>query len=172
MNRPPLEVADIVRCAGRSFIERSRKWINGQHGNGLRYCHSAFGCSSHPISQQQTPLRPRCPFTRRGNAALRRNHACCRAPLCRPTPPPISASSHPVRRLNPHLQPRISLLLRRAHWFYVSHSSECSMVVRSRLSDVPVYDHSLCHQQLKRKRTDSKRHLANDNDRLIEKQTP
>src|ERR1700686_5102465 len=31
MNRPPLEVADIVRCAGRSFLERSRKWINGQH---------------------------------------------------------------------------------------------------------------------------------------------
>lgn len=29
MNRPPLEVADIVRCAGQSFIERSRKWING-----------------------------------------------------------------------------------------------------------------------------------------------
>ncbi len=31
MNRPPLEVADIVRYAGQSFIERSRKWINGQH---------------------------------------------------------------------------------------------------------------------------------------------
>src|SRR5437899_11528296 len=31
MNRPPLEVADIVRCAGQSFIERSRKWINSQH---------------------------------------------------------------------------------------------------------------------------------------------
>jgi hypothetical protein len=31
MNRPPLEMADIVRCAGQSFIERSRKWINGQH---------------------------------------------------------------------------------------------------------------------------------------------
>src|SRR5258706_9806622 len=31
MNPPPREVADIVRCAGRSFIERSRKWINGQH---------------------------------------------------------------------------------------------------------------------------------------------
>ena len=30
MNRPPLEVADIVRCAGQSFIERSHKWINGQ----------------------------------------------------------------------------------------------------------------------------------------------
>ncbi len=31
MNRPPLEVADIVRCAGQSFVERSHKWINGQH---------------------------------------------------------------------------------------------------------------------------------------------
>jgi len=45
-------------------------------------------------------------------------------------------------------------------------------VVRSRLSDMPAYDHSLCYEQLKRKRTDSKRHLANDNDRLIEKQIP
>src|SRR5208283_1431075 len=37
-------------------------------GNGLRYSHSAFGCSSHPISQQQAPpRRPRCPFTRCGN---------------------------------------------------------------------------------------------------------
>jgi hypothetical protein len=31
MNRPPLEVADIVRCAGQSFMERSRKWLSGQH---------------------------------------------------------------------------------------------------------------------------------------------
>src|SRR5450432_1225382 len=31
MSRPPLEVADIVRGAGHSFIERSRKWISGQH---------------------------------------------------------------------------------------------------------------------------------------------
>jgi hypothetical protein len=31
MNRPPLEVADIVRCAGQAFLERSRKWINWQH---------------------------------------------------------------------------------------------------------------------------------------------
>ena len=62
--------------------------------------------------------------------------------------------------MNPHLQPRISLVLRRAHWFFVSHSSERSLVVHSRLSDVPAYDHSLCHQQLKRKRTDSKIHTA------------
>jgi len=74
--------------------------------------------------------------------------------------------------MNPHLQPRISLVLRRAHWFSVPHSSECGMVVRSRLSDVPAHDHSLCHQQLKRNPTDSKGHLANDTDRLIEIQTP
>jgi hypothetical protein len=31
MNRPALEVADIVRCAGQSFLERSRKWIRWPH---------------------------------------------------------------------------------------------------------------------------------------------
>ena len=31
MSRPPLEVADIVRCAGQAFVERSRKWIRWQH---------------------------------------------------------------------------------------------------------------------------------------------
>jgi hypothetical protein len=74
--------------------------------------------------------------------------------------------------MNPHPQPRISLALRRAHWFSVSHSSECYTVVRSKLSDVPPHDHSLCHQQLNRKHTDSKRHLANDNDQLIQIQIP
>jgi len=36
MNRPPLEVADLVRAAGRSFIERSRRWITWQHIKVLR----------------------------------------------------------------------------------------------------------------------------------------
>jgi Putative transposase/Transposase zinc-binding domain len=36
MNRPPLEVADLVRAAGHSFIERSRGWITWQHINVLR----------------------------------------------------------------------------------------------------------------------------------------
>ncbi len=31
MNRPPLEVADLIRVAGSEFIERSRRWITGQH---------------------------------------------------------------------------------------------------------------------------------------------
>jgi hypothetical protein len=36
MNRPSLEVADLVRAAGRAFLERSRKWITGQHLKVLR----------------------------------------------------------------------------------------------------------------------------------------
>ena len=31
MDRPPLEVADLVRTAGDAFIERSRKWITWKH---------------------------------------------------------------------------------------------------------------------------------------------
>jgi hypothetical protein len=31
MSRPPLEVADLVRAAGNSFIERNRKWISWKH---------------------------------------------------------------------------------------------------------------------------------------------
>jgi len=74
--------------------------------------------------------------------------------------------------MNPPLLPRILIVLRRAHWFYVSHSSECSMVVHSKLSDMLAYNHSLYHQQLKPVHTDSKSHLANDNDRLIQIQIP
>ena len=31
MSRPLMEMADIVRCAGQSFVEHSRRWINWQH---------------------------------------------------------------------------------------------------------------------------------------------
>jgi Transposase zinc-binding domain len=31
MGRPPLEVADLVRAAGRAFIERSCSWISRKH---------------------------------------------------------------------------------------------------------------------------------------------
>lgn len=31
MTRPPLEVADIIRAAGRSFIDRNRSWLNRLH---------------------------------------------------------------------------------------------------------------------------------------------
>jgi len=36
MNRPPLEVADLVRTAGEAFIERNRQWIRWQHVKVLR----------------------------------------------------------------------------------------------------------------------------------------
>ena len=31
MNRPPLEVADLIRVAGQKFIGRSRSWLTAQH---------------------------------------------------------------------------------------------------------------------------------------------
>jgi hypothetical protein len=36
MNRPPLEVADLVRIAGEAFIERNRQWIRWKHVKVLR----------------------------------------------------------------------------------------------------------------------------------------
>jgi hypothetical protein len=74
--------------------------------------------------------------------------------------------------MNPQLQRRISLVLRRAHCFSVSHSPEGSTVVRSRLSGLLPHRHSLYDHPLKPQRTDNKGHLAHDNDRLIEMQIP
>src|SRR5215471_671528 len=31
MSRPPLEVADIIRAAGKAFIERNRHWLGWKH---------------------------------------------------------------------------------------------------------------------------------------------
>jgi Putative transposase/Transposase zinc-binding domain len=81
MSRPPLEVADIVRCAGTSFVERSRRWINGQHEKVLlaitRCRTAALGghrdqcpdCGHTAISYNSCRNRhcPRC----QGNARLR-----------------------------------------------------------------------------------------------------
>ena len=36
MSRTTLEMADIVRCAGQAFVERSHKWINWQHRRVLQ----------------------------------------------------------------------------------------------------------------------------------------
>ena len=44
MNRPPIEVADIFRAAGREFIEKSRRWLTWQHLKVLRaieHCRTA-----------------------------------------------------------------------------------------------------------------------------------
>src|SRR6267154_2422506 len=44
MDRPPLEVADLVSAAGNAFIERSRKWITWKHVKvllAIRRCRTA-----------------------------------------------------------------------------------------------------------------------------------
>jgi hypothetical protein len=100
------------------------------------------------INQQQAPARrPLCPFTRCGN--VRFADAGCRAPLRRPTPPQISASSQPVRSINPrrqraqHRQPRISLV--HAHCFCVSRIPQKSLLLHDSNSTMAAHDHSRCH---------------------------
>jgi predicted Zn-ribbon and HTH transcriptional regulator len=44
VSRPPLEVADILRQAGKDFIEKSRRWLTWQHVRVLRaiqHCRTA-----------------------------------------------------------------------------------------------------------------------------------
>jgi hypothetical protein len=41
MNPPPFEVADIIRVAGKSFIEKNRSWLGWQH---LRVLRAIEGC--------------------------------------------------------------------------------------------------------------------------------
>jgi len=81
MNRPPLEVADIIRSAGESFLERSRRWITWQHRkvlDAILRCRTAVlgghrdrctDCGHVAISYNSCGNRhcPRC----QGNARLR-----------------------------------------------------------------------------------------------------
>jgi hypothetical protein len=74
--------------------------------------------------------------------------------------------------MNPHLQPRTSPVLRRAHWCCVPPLSECSKVVRFKLSHVPSRAHSLCDLLLKPKRSHGNGKLANDRGPFIQIQIP
>ena len=81
MTRPPLELADIVRSTGPSFLERNRQWINGQHQkvlSAIMRCRTAAlgghrdqcsSCGHSAISYNSCRNRhcPRC----QGNARLR-----------------------------------------------------------------------------------------------------
>jgi len=103
MNRPPLEVADIVRCAGQSFIERSRKWINAQHEKvllAITRCRTpALGghrdqcsdCGHTAISYNSCRNRhcPRCQGNARCAGSRRGNVSYC--------PPATCTSSSPCR---------------------------------------------------------------------------
>ena len=82
MNRPLLEMADIVRCAGQSFIERSRKWINWQHRKvllAIARCRTAAlgghrdrctGCGHTTAISYNSCRNRHCPRCQ-GNARLR-----------------------------------------------------------------------------------------------------
>jgi hypothetical protein len=81
MSQSPLEMADIVRYAGQDFIERSRRWINGQHQKvllAIARCRTAalgghhdlcVSCGHTAISYNSCRNRhcPRC----QGNARVR-----------------------------------------------------------------------------------------------------
>jgi hypothetical protein len=81
MNRPPLEVADIIRSAGESFLGKSRRWITWQHRKvllAILRCRTAVlgghrdrcsDCGHVAISYNSCGNRhcPRC----QGNARLR-----------------------------------------------------------------------------------------------------
>jgi hypothetical protein len=46
MDRPPLEVADLIRAAGRRFIESHRRWITAQH---LKVLTAIERCRTAPL---------------------------------------------------------------------------------------------------------------------------
>src|SRR5712671_135057 len=65
MDRPPLEVADLVRAAGDAFIERSRKWITWKHVKvllAMARCRTATRCGHRAISYNSCRNRhcPKC----------------------------------------------------------------------------------------------------------------
>jgi Transposase zinc-binding domain len=114
VSRPPLEVADIVRCAGQAFLERSRKWIRWQHQKvllAITRCRTAVlgghrdqcsTCGHSAISYNSCRNRhcPKC----QGNARVRwlearqqellpTRYVCSRSPAIPGILEPRSASS-------------------------------------------------------------------------------
>jgi hypothetical protein len=66
MNRPPFEVADIIRAYGNSFIEKKRSWLTWLHLRvlfAIEHCRTAaLGGHLDRCCQSRTPqLRKRTP---------------------------------------------------------------------------------------------------------------
>jgi hypothetical protein len=81
MNRPPLEVTDIIRSAGESFLEKSKRWMTWQHHKvllAILRCRTAAlgghrdGCSDcgHVVISFNSCGNRHCPRCQ-GNARLR-----------------------------------------------------------------------------------------------------
>jgi hypothetical protein len=65
MSRPPLEVADIVRAAGETFIERNCQWLPWKHVKVLRAiarCRTA-ALGGHLMSACAADIAPPSPIT-------------------------------------------------------------------------------------------------------------
>ena len=81
-NRPLLEMADIVRCAGQAFVEHSHRWINWQHRKvllAIARCRTAAlgghrdrctGCGHTTTISYNSCRNRHCPRCQ-GNARLR-----------------------------------------------------------------------------------------------------
>ena len=96
MNRPPLEVADIVRCTGQSFIEHGRKWITWQHQKVLlaitaaappRWVDIAISARTADIlpsriTRAATGTAHGASATRAGTGSRRGNESCCPPATC------------------------------------------------------------------------------------------
>ena len=61
-------MADIVRCAGQAFVERSRRWINWQHRKVLLAIATAAPAAD---------IRPPSPATRSGRGIVPASPAAC-----------------------------------------------------------------------------------------------
>src|SRR5215813_12252852 len=92
MSRPLLEVADLIRAAGTTFYERSRKWFTWLHLKILTAivcCRTSMlgghvdecsRCGHHAISFNSCPGSPL-------GAALSEVSVQCARPLARSAPP-------------------------------------------------------------------------------------
>jgi hypothetical protein len=101
MNRPPLEVADIIRSAGESFLEQSRHWITSQHRKVLlASCAAARLCSAviaiaaqnaatspSRITRAATGIAPSAKATPACGGSLRGSGNCCPQDTCTPSSP-------------------------------------------------------------------------------------
>ncbi len=73
MQRPPLDVADLVRAAGKRFVEKSRGWLNWQHLKvllAIGHCRTAAlgghldecpGCGHRPAISYNSCRNRHCP---------------------------------------------------------------------------------------------------------------
>src|SRR5215510_1002008 len=91
MSRPPLEVADLIRAAGTTFYQRSRKWFTWLHLKILTaiVCCRTSTLGGHIDECSRCGHRAIVPFV--SKSALSEVPVQCARPLARSAPPRIAA---------------------------------------------------------------------------------